>query len=100
MLSNYYPETLGACLILGAGWVFQGCWKLIKPLINKVTADKIRFCQKSDLLQYFDAGDLPEYLGGTLKWTYQYPPAQLPQESFVPLDLDAHSANAAEPAES
>jgi len=31
LLSHYYPERLGVCLIINAPTVFYGCWAVIKP---------------------------------------------------------------------
>ena len=38
-----YPERLGLCLLFGAPWVFGASWRLVKPILNKVTTDKVVF---------------------------------------------------------
>eukprot|EP00762_Andalucia_godoyi_P004268 ANDGO_05478.mRNA.1 mitochondrial CRAL-TRIO domain-containing protein C589.09 len=66
VLQNYYPERLGACLILHSGWFFWLCWKVVKPWLDKRTASKIVFIDskhmKEQLLQYFSEETLPSDL--------------------------------------
>lgn len=43
MTSEYYPERLGAFFIVGAPKIFEYLWKILKPLLEPVTAEKIIF---------------------------------------------------------
>jgi len=62
---DYYPETLGVCLILNSPWIFRGCWALIKPWLDPKTAKKILFVNSQSLLEdYLDIDYVPTYLGG------------------------------------
>ena len=36
-----YPENLGRAVIINAPWVFSGAWKLVSPVLNQRTQDKI-----------------------------------------------------------
>jgi len=72
---NYYPEMLGVALIVGAPWIFSGCWKIIKQLLDPVVANKVQFLKdKSEIKNYIDESEIPECLGGTNSFNYQYIP--------------------------
>eukprot|EP00775_Hariotina_reticulata_P010356 gene10356-10514_t len=67
-----YPEMLGRICIINAPMVFKAIWSLIKPLLNPRTLSKIQICQTNytkDLLEWVDAENLPEWLGGKSKGT-------------------------------
>eukprot|EP00833_Pecoramyces_ruminatium_P018693 jgi/Orpsp1_1/1192725/evm.model.d7180000095444.1 len=72
---NYYPEMLGVALIVGAPWIFHGCWKIIKQLLDPVVANKVIFIKdKSEIKEYIDESEIPECLGGTNKFNFTYIP--------------------------
>lgn len=65
---NYYPETLGKMFIINAPMLFYGVWALISPLLNEVTVKKISILgssYKTELLEYIENENLPDFLGGT-----------------------------------
>jgi hypothetical protein len=35
----------GQCVLFGAPWLFNGMWKMVKPLLNDVTASKVLFLE-------------------------------------------------------
>jgi len=72
---NYYPEMLGIALIVGAPWIFHGCWKIIKQLLDPVVANKVQFIKdKSEIKNYIDESEIPECLGGTNSFNFTYIP--------------------------
>jgi len=72
---NYYPEMLGVALIVGAPWIFHGCWKIIKQLLDPIVAKKVQFLKdKSEIKDYIDESEIPECLGGTDKFNFEYIP--------------------------
>jgi len=72
---GHYPDNLGIALIVGAPWIFQGCWKIIKQLLDPIVANKIRFLKdKSEIKEYINETDIPECLGGTGKYNFEYIP--------------------------
>ena len=72
---GHYPDNLGIALIVGAPWIFQGCWKIIKQLLDPIVANKIRFLKdKSEIKEYINETDIPECLGGTGKFNFNYIP--------------------------
>jgi len=65
VFTDYYPETLGILLIVNSPWIFKGCWKLVKPLMDPNTAKKIQFVSHPKLVNYMDEEILTPDLGGT-----------------------------------
>jgi hypothetical protein len=44
-LLDQYPERLGLCILFGAPWLFSAVWKVVRPLLNEVTANKVVFLE-------------------------------------------------------
>jgi hypothetical protein len=83
---NYYPESLGKCLIVNAPWIFEGCWAIIKQFLDPVVKSKVCFLKSyQELTTFIDADKLPEYFGGSNSYVYEYVP---PSESDKPLEND------------
>jgi len=61
---KYYPESLAHALILNSPWIFWGCWKMIKPWIDPVTAAKVIFVDTKQLLEYIPIENLLVEYGG------------------------------------
>jgi len=59
-----YPETLGAALVVDAPWIFSACYKIIKPMLDPKTANKVHFVTKAELLDWIDVDQLIQELGG------------------------------------
>jgi hypothetical protein len=65
---NQYPERLGLAFVFNAPWVFQGVWKIIRPLLDPVTAAKVHMLggdYKDTLLEYIDEEVLSTDIGGS-----------------------------------
>jgi len=73
-LQNYYPECLGVCLIVNAPWIFNGCWKVIKPLLDPVVSSKVHFIKSEELKNYINEDQLMECYGGKNPYDYEYIP--------------------------
>jgi len=73
-LQNYYPECLGVCLIVNAPWIFNGCWKIIKPLLDPVVSSKVHFIKSEELKEYINDDQIMKALGGTNPYDYNYIP--------------------------
>jgi len=68
MMQDYYPETMGQCLVVNAPMVFSALYAIIKGFLDERTRSKIRIVgsnYQQVLLEAIDAENLPEFLGGT-----------------------------------
>jgi len=65
VFTEFFPETLGIMLVVNAPWIFKSCWKMVKPLLDPITAKKIAFVSSEKLFNYVDPEVLPPNLGGT-----------------------------------
>ncbi|KNC87125.1 hypothetical protein SARC_00748, partial [Sphaeroforma arctica JP610] len=70
LLSDYYPERLGACLLVDTPWMFNAVWYAIKAFLSPRTAAKIKFVKRSDLPKYVQPHNLPRSLGGQVPFVY------------------------------
>ncbi|KAJ3286073.1 hypothetical protein HK104_009192 [Borealophlyctis nickersoniae] len=80
VLQNYYPESLGAALIINSPWLFNGCWRIIRPWLDPVVAAKVHFVKSSELSDFIDPSKLPERLGG-----------DAPDYEYIPPDPEAEA---------
>ena|SRR3990167_2635340 len=72
MLQNYYPESMGVCLILNSPWLFSGCWAVLKHWIDPRSQEKIKFIASAQLSEFIDPTAIPKSLGGSEEWEYKY----------------------------
>ena len=69
MTRQYYPETLGKCLVHKAPMVFNAIWAILKPLLDPVVRNKIDFTKsEADLKKYIPGDHLPKGMGGDEDW--------------------------------
>eukprot|EP01129_Flabellula_baltica_P002390 TRINITY_DN12202_c0_g1_i1.p1 TRINITY_DN12202_c0_g1~~TRINITY_DN12202_c0_g1_i1.p1 ORF type:complete len:251 (+),score=56.09 TRINITY_DN12202_c0_g1_i1:211-963(+) len=61
---DYYPDTLGIMLIVNSPFIFKGCWKIIRPWLDPITAEKIKFIKQAELNRYVPEDIIPTFLGG------------------------------------
>ncbi|KAK8497414.1 hypothetical protein V6N12_016934 [Hibiscus sabdariffa] len=70
LVQDYYPERLEKLFIVHAPYIFMTAWKMVCPLIDQKTRNKIIFVDKksvkSTLLEEIEESQLPEILGGKL----------------------------------
>jgi len=67
---DYYPETLGCMFIVNTSWIIRAGWTIVKAFLDSKTVSKIHICGSSfekELLEYVNAENLPEFLGGKCK---------------------------------
>ena len=68
-LQEHYPERLRAALLVGVPAIFFASWKLIRLMLDPVTASKVTFLrggesQTAELLEHIDKSILPVRYGG------------------------------------
>ncbi|KAG6423903.1 hypothetical protein SASPL_114311 [Salvia splendens] len=59
-----YPEKAQTYYIVNAPYVFSACWKVVKPLLQEITTNKIDVlssCGEDDLLKIMDYSSLPHF---------------------------------------
>lgn len=60
LLTRYYPERLGICIIYNAPVLFQGCWPVIRHWLNEKTASKVVFVNSREAMsEYLELDGLP-----------------------------------------
>lgn len=71
MLQNHYPERLKKLYLVHVPYLFWGAWKIIYPLVDKTTRQKILIFQgeipQETLLEDIDRSQLPDIYGGQLE---------------------------------
>lgn len=82
---EYYPERMGKIFIINTPWIFPILWKLAKTFLDPKTRDKcvvLNFMELNQLLEYFNAEDLPEEYGGTCRCEHGCLP-EVPKHMFL-----------------
>lgn len=66
---NYYPETFRKFLFINYPKFIHGFWKIIKPILDERTSERVEWCETDHhlpktLAKYFDPAQIPSWLGG------------------------------------
>lgn len=83
---TYYPERMGKMVMIRAPPLFYTIWKIIAPLLDKVTKEKIMILgddYEDVLLDLIDADQLPVEYGGTCSCQGGCIPVYLDREVYV-----------------
>jgi hypothetical protein len=76
ILSDHYPERLGACFIMNAPWLFGIFWRAVSVFVNAKTVSKVIMVssnkeeQKSIMHKHFDPVELEKDFGGEREFTW------------------------------
>lgn len=71
ILQTHYPERLGKALIINMPWMVVGFFKIIKPLLDPVTKEKLKF--NEDMKAYVPPEQLwTEFSEGALSFDYDH----------------------------
>jgi len=70
MLSNFYPERMGQCLLVSAPMLFSAAWAVIRPWLSRRTQTKIEFCKPHELGRWMAPTALPRFWGGLDETVY------------------------------
>eukprot|EP00127_Corallochytrium_limacisporum_P006589 Clim_evm18s231 gene=Clim_evmTU18s231 len=74
VLSDYYPERLGCCLLVDAPWMFNAVWYALKGLMSPRTISKIHFINRGDIPKYIEGKEIPQRFGGRMDYEYSVDP--------------------------
>jgi len=61
MLTYFYPERMGATLLLSAPTLFSVAWPVIRPWLHPNTQEKIHFVKPDQLSRFIDPQAMPAY---------------------------------------
>lgn len=64
ILQNYYPEVVGRIIIVEYPFIIWGLWKMIKPLLDVNTQNKVQFIGPEELSEHFTPAAIPTEIGG------------------------------------
>jgi hypothetical protein len=71
IFQDYYPERLGAAIVVNHSWIFWAFWTLIKPFLDKNTRQKVHFLEQREITEtlskIIELDLLPEQFGGKFK---------------------------------
>ena len=73
ILQNYYPEVVGRIILVEYPFIIWGLWKIVRPLLDQRTQDKISFITKEELDEHFTPDTIPTEIGGN----WEMPDAQV-----------------------
>lgn len=63
ILQDFFPETLGVCILLHTGLIFRLMWAIISPFLDEKTRNKVKVLTRTeDLLDFVDPAHLPPQL--------------------------------------
>ncbi|KAG1654694.1 Motile sperm domain-containing protein 2 [Nymphon striatum] len=71
-----YPSFLYNILVIDIPWVLNAAWKIIKLWLPASSIEKIKFLNQKTILQFIDASQLLECMGGEDKYEYKYIPSE------------------------
>jgi hypothetical protein len=76
-LKTYYPLLTAYVVVYDAPFVFQAFWRILKLLLNKEIAEKVKFVDKRSIREFFAEDMIPIHMGGTvsvaLMFIYRHP---------------------------
>ncbi len=74
---NFYPESLGKCLIVNPPWIFSGFFRMVKPLLDPIVAAKIEMVSPGEeMFQFIPQENLMKRFGGSSEYEYKFEEAE------------------------
>ncbi|KAI9502564.1 CRAL-TRIO domain-containing protein [Coemansia spiralis] len=72
-INDTYPQLHCASLLFVNSWLFSGVWRMIKGLLDPVSAKSTIIVKDIDTLQtYIDRSQIVTEMGGSLPYKYEY----------------------------
>ncbi|KAK0548893.1 hypothetical protein OC846_004304 [Tilletia horrida] len=84
-MEMYWPETLERVYVHKAPWFFKPIWTILRPLLDPVVREKVRFTTHVDeLREHIPPEHLPRStMNGKMDWTYRYPEPDPHENDFI-----------------
>lgn len=73
-LRDYFPKGLSYILVHDLPWILKPIWHLAKTFIPEEYRQLIKFSDANTITKYVRRENLPDFLGGTCKRSYNTPP--------------------------
>jgi hypothetical protein len=77
-MNKYYPKGLSYILVYELPWILNAVWKIAKGWIPEEQRKLIKFANKTEIDNYVDTENLPDFLGGTCDKDYRVVPKGCP----------------------
>lgn len=78
LLREYFPVNLDYVLAINFPWVLTAAWTVAKRLIPPERRDVVMFISDSEIFNYVEKENCPDFLGGTCQRDHQTPPKSSP----------------------
>lgn len=82
VLQNYYPEVVGRIIVVEYPFIVWGIWKIIRPLLDVNTQNKVQFIGPDELADHFNPNTIPREIGGL--WDQPEPDVDMWDSGFDP----------------
>ena len=71
---TYFPSMLEYLIVFETPWILTAAWKIVKTWLSTEGISKIKFVNKTEILQFVNVDQLLTSMGGTDDFVYTYPP--------------------------
>jgi hypothetical protein len=72
-LGEHYPERMGKCIVVNAGWAISAVWQFVKPLMAQSTINKVKIIRQGNedelikvLKEFADSDQVLSHLKGNV----------------------------------
>nr|CAB3263912.1 motile sperm domain-containing protein 2 [Phallusia mammillata] len=72
--TSYFPCMLVRTVVYNLPSILNAMWKLVSKMLSKEQSDATVLCGRSEINKYVDDDNLPESMGGQMKFEYSFPP--------------------------
>lgn len=74
LLKEYFPMSIDYVLAINFPWILSTAWTFVKRFIPPERRDVVIFINDSEIFNYIDKENVPDFLGGTCKRDYKAVP--------------------------
>lgn len=73
-LLNYFPKLVSYFLVHELPWILKPFWHIARAWVPDNFAKLVKFSNSTTIFEYVDRENLPDFMGGTCKRSYQEAP--------------------------